>query len=197
MATKTAGASFSLEAPDPLSSVGLSVRCRGLWSECIFDNVADLWTCDIPVSYLSEHPAVLAVTRVLVILSGILSLLATPAFLVGMRCTKLFSDTDAQKHNFSLAAGSLFLLGGLLGTIAVLWYGIDTVQKYKLEISFGVPGVTYELGYSYWMAAVGAACAAASGIVLLAVECSPAQRPGREPPSMPPLPIVNWPGTYL
>nr|XP_020663668.1 claudin-16-like [Pogona vitticeps] len=185
------------DAKDPLSSVGLSVRCRGLWSECIFDNVADLWTCDIPISYLNEHPAVLVVTRVLVILSGLLSFSAMPAFVAGMSCTKLFPDTHTRKRTFSLAAGTTFLLGGLSGAIAVLWYGIDTVQKYKLEVGFGIPGVTYELGYSYWMAAVGAACAAASGFLLLAAECFQARVPGKEPHSTHPQLVARWQATYL
>ncbi|XP_042336201.1 claudin-16-like [Sceloporus undulatus] len=172
------------DAKDPLSSVGLSVRCRGLWSECIFDNVADLWTCDIPVSYLGEHPAVLVVTRGLVILSGFMTLSAVPLFVAGMNCTNLCHDKVPQKYKFSFAAGSLFLLGGLSGAVAVLWYGIDTVQKYKLEVSLGIPGVTYELGYSYWMAAVGVACATASGILSIASNSCQAKSSQKEQRSL-------------
>ncbi|XP_028596842.2 claudin-16-like [Podarcis muralis] len=168
------------DAKDPLSSVGLSARCRGLWSECVFDNVADLWTCDIPISYLSEHPAVLVVTRVLVILSAFLTLSAIPPFIAGMKCTKLMRSRVLQKQKFSLAAGILFLLGGLSGAVASLWYGIDTVQKYKLEVSLGIPGVTYELGYSYWMAAAGAACSTSGGALLIAADCLDAQAPKRK-----------------
>uniref|UniRef100_A0A8D0BUJ5 Claudin n=1 Tax=Salvator merianae TaxID=96440 RepID=A0A8D0BUJ5_SALMN len=124
------------DAKDPTSSVGLSIRCRGLWSECLFDNVANLWTCDIPVSYLSEHPAVLMATRVLVVLSGFLTLSAIPPFIAGMRCIKLLQNQVHQKHRLTLAAGVLFLLGGLSGATAILWYGLDTVQKYKLEVCF-------------------------------------------------------------
>nr|XP_056721362.1 claudin-16-like [Euleptes europaea] len=183
------------DAKDPLSSVGLSVRCRGLWSECIFDNVANLWTCDIPISYLSEHPAVLVVTRVLVILSSFLTLAAMPPFIAGMKCTNLIRDKAPRKYKFSLAAGTLFLLGGLAGAIAVLWYGIDTVQKYKLEVTFGIPGVTYELGYAYWMAAGGAACACSAGILLIVASCLDAQSLGKDQ-SPRPCPTDSK-GTYL
>ncbi|XP_063001514.1 claudin-16-like [Elgaria multicarinata webbii] len=185
------------DAKDPLSSVGLSIRCRGLWSECIFDNVANLWTCDIPISYLSEHPAVLVVTRVLVILSGFLTFCAVPPFIAGMKCTKLIRNRIPQKYKFSITAGTLFLLGGLSGAIAVLWYGIDTVQKYKLEVTLGIPGVTYELGYSYWMAAVGAACAVSSGALLLVANCLKAEMPRKEHNRACNPPVPKGQGTYL
>ncbi|KAJ6658762.1 hypothetical protein lerEdw1_019683 [Lerista edwardsae] len=185
------------DAKDPLSSVGLSNRCRGLWSECVFDNVADLWTCDIPISYLSEHPAVLVATRVLVISSSFLALAALAPFIAGMKCTNLIHDRVPQKYKFSLAAGSLFFLGGLSGAIAVLWYGIDTVQKYKLEVSFGIPGVTYELGYSYWMAAAGTACASSAGLLLIATSSSSTQVRRKELGSLPNLPRSKGQGTYL
>ncbi|XP_060615067.2 claudin-16-like [Anolis sagrei] len=170
------------DAKDPLSSVGLSVRCRGLWSECIFDNVANLWTCDIPISYLSKHPGVLVVTRVLVILSGFMTLFALPTLIAGMDCTKLFHDNVPLKHTFSLAAAILFLLGGLSGAVAVFWYGIDTIQKYKLEVSLGIPGVTYELGYSFWVAVAGVASATSSGLLLSIAYCLRTQSPRKKEP---------------
>ncbi|XP_077167274.1 claudin-16-like isoform X2 [Paroedura picta] len=183
------------DAKDLLSSVGLSIRCRGHWSECIFDNVANLWTCDIPISYMSEHPAILVVTRVLVILSGLLTLAALPLLIAGMQCTNLIRDKVPRKHKFSLAAGSFFLLGGLAGAVAVLWYGIDTVQKYKLEVSFGIPGVTYELGYAYWMAAGGTACACSAGILLIVASHLRAQVPGKD--RSPRRGLPDFKGTYL
>ncbi|XP_050787920.1 claudin-16-like [Gopherus flavomarginatus] len=168
------------DAKDPYSSVGLSSRCRGLWSECVFDNMANLWTCDIPISYLSEHSAALVITRALVIVTGILCLGAVPCLIAGMKCTKLISDQVHQKYKFSLAAGILFLLGGLSGAIAVLWYAVDTVQKYRLEVSLGIPGVTYELGYSYWMAAAGTICVCVTGILLIVAKCPSTHTPRLE-----------------
>ncbi|XP_053137526.1 claudin-16-like isoform X2 [Hemicordylus capensis] len=185
------------DAKDPLSSVDLSNRCRGLWSECVFDNVANLWTCDIPISYLSEHPAVLVTTRILLILSSFLTLAAVAPFIAGMKCIKLFRDGVPQKYKFSLVAGILFLLGGLSGAIAVLWYGIDTVQKYKLEVSLGIPGVTYELGYSYWMAVAGMACASSTGVLLIAANSLNAQMPRKALKPFRSPPDSKRQGTYL
>ncbi|XP_053137531.1 claudin-16-like isoform X7 [Hemicordylus capensis] len=189
--------SSAQDAKDPLSSVDLSNRCRGLWSECVFDNVANLWTCDIPISYLSEHPAVLVTTRILLILSSFLTLAAVAPFIAGMKCIKLFRDGVPQKYKFSLVAGILFLLGGLSGAIAVLWYGIDTVQKYKLEVSLGIPGVTYELGYSYWMAVAGMACASSTGVLLIAANSLNAQMPRKALKPFRSPPDSKRQGTYL
>ncbi|CAM5105472.1 unnamed protein product [Natator depressus] len=132
------------DAKDPHSSVGLSARCRGLWSECVFDNMANLWTCDIPISYLSEQ-------------------------------------------------------SGLSGAIAVLCYAVDTVQKYRLEVSLGIPGVTYELGYSYWMAAAGTICTCVTGILLIVASCASTRTPRRwrRHPRVCLPPASQRKGTYL
>ncbi|KYO30027.1 claudin-16-like [Alligator mississippiensis] len=185
------------DAKDPHSSVGLSSRCRGLWSECVFDIVASLRTCDIPTSYLSKHPAVLVTTRALVIVTGVLCVGAMPSLVIGMRCTHLMRSNAHHKYKFTLAAGTLFLLGGLSGAAAVLWYAVDTVQKYRLEVSFGIPGVTYELGYSYWMAVAGAFCTCAAGVLLLVANCPRTQTPRRKPPRVPLPPDFQTRGTYL
>ncbi|CAM4668772.1 unnamed protein product [Lepidochelys olivacea] len=249
------------DAKDPHSSVGLSARCRGLWSECVFDNMANLWTCDIPISYLSEHSgsicgtsakrpfsstlkvlvvtyemaptsqnsfcprpgsaqlirraipvpdftlqlsafpsgAVLVITRALVILTGIFCLGAVPCLIAGMKCTKLISEQVHQKYKFSLAAGTLFFLGGLSGAIAVLCYAVDTVQKYRLEVSLGIPGVTYELGYSYWMAAAGTICTCVTGILLIVASCASTRTPRRwrRHPRVCLPPASQRKGTYL
>ncbi|KAH1175690.1 hypothetical protein KIL84_022215, partial [Mauremys mutica] len=132
------------DAKDPHSSVGLSSRCWGLWSECVFDNMANLWTCDIPISYLNEH-------------------------------------------------------SGLSGAIAVLWYAVDTVQKYRLEVSLGIPGVTYELGYSYWMAAAGTICICVTGILLIVANFPRIRTPrrGRNQPRACLPSVSQRKGTYL
>ncbi|XP_053137532.1 claudin-1-like isoform X8 [Hemicordylus capensis] len=141
--------------------------------------------------------AVLVTTRILLILSSFLTLAAVAPFIAGMKCIKLFRDGVPQKYKFSLVAGILFLLGGLSGAIAVLWYGIDTVQKYKLEVSLGIPGVTYELGYSYWMAVAGMACASSTGVLLIAANSLNAQMPRKALKPFRSPPDSKRQGTYL
>nr|XP_033777302.1 claudin-16-like isoform X2 [Geotrypetes seraphini]XP_033777303.1 claudin-16-like isoform X2 [Geotrypetes seraphini] len=118
------------------------------------------------------------------IVKGLFCLTAVPVLILGMKCTRFISNKNHQKFRCSITAGILFLLGGLAGGVALLWYAVDTVQKYHLEVGLGVPGVTYELGYSYWFSTTGAICAASAALLLLSVNCvgSTTER-GRKPPS--------------
>ncbi|XP_068098850.1 claudin-16-like [Hyperolius riggenbachi] len=159
------------DAKDPYSSVGLSSRCRGLWSECLYDHMAHIWTCDIPVSYLSDHPVLLVVTRTLVIVNGVLSISAAPLLVLGMKCTTIINKEDDLKMKLSRTAGIMLLLGGLCEGTVLLWYAMDTAFKYRAEVVLAVPGITYELGYSYWLAAVSAGCACVSAVLLICQKC--------------------------
>ncbi|XP_075459305.1 claudin-16-like [Ascaphus truei] len=133
--------------------------------------MANIWTCDIPVSYLSGHPVALVITRALVIVKGALSIAAAPLLIMGMKCTTFINSRDHHKVKLSTAAGTMFLIGGVCGGIAVLWYAIDTALKYRTEVGLGVPGITYELGYSYWFAAASAICACVPALLLLGLNC--------------------------
>ncbi|XP_075696886.1 claudin-16-like [Rhinoderma darwinii] len=118
--------------------------------------MANIWTCDIPISYLSDHPVVLVVTRALVIVNGILSIAAIPVLILGMKSTNIIHRGGDHKMLFYRAAGIMLLLGGVSGLVGVFWYAIDTAIKYRMEMVLAVPGITYELGYSYWFAAASA-----------------------------------------
>ncbi|XP_072282441.1 claudin-16-like isoform X2 [Pyxicephalus adspersus] len=131
--------------------------------------MANIWTCDIPISYLSEHPVALVVTRALVIVNGILTLIATPVLILGMKCTKIIRKKDDVKMNLSRAAGIMLLLGGICGGVALFWYAVDTVLKYQMEVVLTVPGITYELGYSYWFAAGSTGCTCVAALLLLCI----------------------------
>ncbi|KAM4650503.1 claudin-16-like [Discoglossus pictus] len=159
------------DAKDPYSSVGLSSRCRGLWSECVYDNMANIWTCDIPVSYLSEHPVSLVISRALVIGKGIVCIAATPLLIIGMKCTTFVKNTNPHKTEVSKTAGFMLLTGGIAGGIGVFWYAIDTALKYRTEVILAVPGITYELGYSFWFAGASATCAFVSGLLMIILNC--------------------------
>ncbi|XP_018408122.1 PREDICTED: claudin-16-like [Nanorana parkeri] len=159
------------DAKDPYSSVGLSSRCRGLWSECVYDHMANIWTCDIPISYLSEHPVPLVATRALVIVNAILTFAATPPLVLGMKCIKFISGEGDLKRKLSRAAGLMLLLGGVCGGVALFWYAVDTVLKYRMEVVLTVPGITYELGYSYWFATGSTGCACVAAFLLLSMNC--------------------------
>ncbi|XP_043916391.1 claudin-16-like [Protopterus annectens] len=106
------------DAKDPHSSVGLSARCRGLWSECIFDNMANLWTCDIPMKrkkdLLGDDLGINWVIEALVILSTLLCILAFLALVAGLDCTKVISDRGKKKQRLIHSSVVLFLCGGYM-----------------------------------------------------------------------------------
>ncbi|KAJ8400223.1 hypothetical protein AAFF_G00399170 [Aldrovandia affinis] len=100
------------DAKDQFSSVGLSFRCRGLWSECLLDNMAHIWTCDIPLSYLGDLPAGIVATRVSIVVTCGVCVLAILMQIFGMQCTKLVSATRGQKDKLIHGSCALFLCGG-------------------------------------------------------------------------------------
>ncbi|XP_039610858.1 claudin-16-like [Polypterus senegalus] len=160
---------FRQDAKDQFASVGLSIRCRGLWSECLFDNTANIWTCDFPVSYMGELPAEVIVMRVIDVVTCGMCILAIPLLICGMSCIRCMNETESRKVKLVLSSGLLFLFGGVCGLSGTGWYAAATWNKYKQEVILGIPGVTYELGYSYWFAICGVLCEVMVGILLLII----------------------------
>ncbi|KAM3922087.1 claudin-16-like [Leptodactylus fuscus] len=185
------------DAKDPYSSVGLSSRCRGLWSECIYDHMANIWTCDIPISYLSEHSVVLVVTRALVIVNGILCIATTPILILGMKCTNIIRMEGDHKMWFCRAAGIMLFVGGASGGVAIFWYALDTALKYRTEVVLAVPGITYELGYSYCFAAASAGFTSISALLLICSNCTRKTRVVAKPRSGNACRRLNNAMTYL
>ncbi|XP_069040054.1 claudin-16-like [Lepisosteus oculatus] len=150
-----------------------------------------MWTCDSPLSFLGDLPVEMVVTRAVVVITCTVCILAIPGLICGMRCTKLISDIQNQKVKLILSSGILFLFGGVSGAVGLLWYGADTLIKYRQEVKFGIPGVTYELGFSYWLAAGAVACIVTSAVTLLTQHCM-AQRKAdfRSGPTV--LPLSHW-----
>ncbi|XP_067873587.1 claudin-16 isoform X3 [Heterodontus francisci] len=164
------------DAKDPHASVGLSFRCRGLWGECVYDIVAGYWTCDAPNSFIGNLPTDLVITRALVIATNVACIVATLVLISGMKCTKFVSDSGTEKDKLSICAGTIFFFGGIAGGIGVTWYAAETVIKYKFEVSFGVPGITYELAYSYWLASIGVLCMCLAAVLLVSTQCTKINR---------------------
>ncbi|KAL4658579.1 claudin-16-like [Arapaima gigas] len=129
--------------------------------------MANVWTCDVLLSYLGNLPADMVGVRVLIVVTCGVSILAVPPMVCGMKSTKLVSDESGQKQSLICTSGVLYLFAGVSGTGGLLWYGAETFIKYQEEVLLGIPGVTHELGYSYWFAVGGVACMLWSGLALL------------------------------
>lgn len=126
---------------------------------------------------------VLVVTRALVIVNGILSIAATPVLILGMKCTNIVHWGGDRKIWLSKTAGIMLLLGGISGGVAVFWYAIDTAIKYRTEVVLAVPGITYELGYSYWFAAASAGFTSIPALLIICLNCRSKTRAVAKPGS--------------
>ncbi|XP_073324166.1 claudin-16-like [Pagrus major] len=151
-------------AKDQLTSVGLSSRCRGLWGECVHDSMVGLRTCDVSVSYMENLPADLLAMRVAVVGMCVVSVLSVLVMIPGLRCTTLIPSVLAQGRLLQVS-GALCLCGGVCGAAGLLWYGVDTYTRYKQEVTLGMPGITFELGLSYWLMVGSVFCSLTSAVL--------------------------------
>nr|XP_060615125.1 claudin-16-like [Anolis sagrei ordinatus] len=141
-------------------SVGLSLRCRGLWGECVWDKFVKIWTCDVFGSYLNPQPEAILVTRIAVIVSVI-----------------------------AAAAALLCLVGGCQ-YFQCLWAGIAKQRclisfvALSLLVSLKIPGFpSFEYGASLWLAMAGNLsaffAAGASYLEMASGATSPSASPGK------------------
>ncbi|XP_033898431.2 claudin-16-like isoform X1 [Acipenser ruthenus] len=150
-------------------SVMLSIRCRGLWRECVWDKFVKIWTCDIFSSYLNPHPATIVVTRSLMITSSIASVAAFLCLLLGFRHFHYCKDAMRRRQLQRLAA-ALYFLVGVFSTGAIIRYCVYVYYIHQYEVSLKIPGFPgFEYGYSLWTA-VGATLGALSSAVISTYE---------------------------
>ncbi|KAG2458811.1 EPHA8 protein, partial [Polypterus senegalus] len=126
-----------------------------------------------------SNPAEVIVMRVIDVVTCGMCILAIPLLICGMSCIRCMNETESRKVKLVLSSGLLFLFGGVCGLSGTGWYAAATWNKYKQEVGslikavfwviLGIPGVTYELGYSYWFAICGVLCEVMVGILLLII----------------------------
>ncbi|XP_048374465.1 claudin-16-like [Sphaerodactylus townsendi] len=144
-------------------SVVLSMRCRGLWGECVWDKFVKIWTCDVFSSYLNPHPAAIILTRASLITSAVAGIGAFLCLLLGCRYFSCCWDLTAKYRCLCLSVGFYFF-AGFMSSIGVIRYCVYVFFQHQYEVSLRIPGFpSFEYGYSLWMAVAGnlAALAAA------------------------------------
>nr|XP_056720816.1 claudin-16-like [Euleptes europaea] len=144
-------------------SVVLSMRCRGLWGECVWDKFVKIWTCDVFSSYLNPHPVAIILTRASLITSSVAGIGAFLCLLSGCRYFSCLQDKTAKHRCLCLSVG-FYLLAGFASCVGVIRYCVYVFSQHQYEVSLSIPGFpSFEYGYSLWMAVAGnlAALAAA------------------------------------
>ncbi|KFV49967.1 Claudin-2, partial [Gavia stellata] len=91
---------------------------KGLWMECATYSTG-ITQCDI-YSSLLNLPADVQAAQALMVSSCAVSSLACLLTIVGMRCT-VFSQGSPGKDRVAVAGGVVFILGGLLCFIPLVW----------------------------------------------------------------------------
>ncbi|XP_067329021.1 claudin-16-like [Anolis sagrei] len=167
-------------------SVGLSLRCRGLWGECVWDKFVKIWTCDVFGSYLNPQPEAILVTRIAVIVSVIAAAAALLCLVSGCQYFQcLWAGIAKQRCLISSLA--LSLVAGLSSCVGVTRYGIYVFAQHQYEVSLKIPGFpSFEYGASLWLAMAGNLsaffAAGASYLEMASGTTSPSASPGKTLP---------------
>ncbi|XP_062822965.1 claudin-16-like [Anolis carolinensis] len=136
-------------------SVVLSLRCRGLWGECVWDKFVKIWTCDVFGSYLNPQPEAILVTRIAAIVSAIAAAAALLCLLCGCQYFQCLSAGIAKRH-WLLSSVGFSLVAGLSSCVGVTRYGIYVFAQHQYEVSLRIPGFpSFEYGASLWLAVAG------------------------------------------
>ncbi|XP_020655662.3 claudin-16-like [Pogona vitticeps] len=162
-------------------SVVLSMRCRGLWGECVWDKFVKIWTCDVYSSYLNPHPAAIVITRASLITSAVAGAAAFLCLLFGCRYFDCFLGATAKRRCLYLSM-AFYLLAGLLSCVGVIRYSMYVFSQHQYEVSLRIPGFpSFEYGYSLWVAIAGNLAAFLAAVTLY-YETELLKIPGTGPP---------------
>lgn len=130
---------------------------EGLWKSCVSQSTGQI-QCKVFDSLL-QMPGMVQAARGLMVMSVVLCLVSVMVAVVGMRCTTCLAEETQQKDKVALAGGVMFILSGLCGLVATIWYGQRIVQDFYNP--FTPTNAKYEFG-----AALFVGWAAASLIII-------------------------------
>ncbi|KAM8927916.1 claudin-16-like [Pelodytes ibericus] len=143
----------------------LSIRCKGLWRECVWDRFVKIWTCDVFSSYLNPHPAPVVLTRALIITASITSVLAFLLLILGFKNFNYCQDPSIKLQCLWLSSG-LHCLVGMSSLAGVIRYCVYVYFIHQYEVSLKIPGFpSFEYGYSLWMAVAGSLASITTAIM--------------------------------
>ncbi|XP_013927805.1 PREDICTED: claudin-2 [Thamnophis sirtalis] len=147
-----------------VTSVGFS---KGLWMECAVQSTG-ITQCDIYNSLLSL-PIDLQLAQALMATSIAIGFLAAILSVAGMRCT-IFSQGSPAKDKVAVVGGVIFVLGGLLSFIPVVWNIHVILRDFFNPL---VPdSMKYEIGEALYLGILSSLISLLGGAILCA-SCPP------------------------
>lgn len=101
---------------------------EGLWKTCVTQSTGQI-QCKVFDSLL-QLPGMVQGARGLMLASLVLCCVSMMVAVVGMRCTKCLNAETAQKDKLALIGGIMFILSGLFGLVATIWYAHRIAQDF-------------------------------------------------------------------
>ncbi|NWW72683.1 CLD14 protein, partial [Climacteris rufus] len=149
---------------------------KGLWMECVWHSTG-VHQCQAHRSQLAL-PADLRAARAMMVLSCLLSVLASGLAVVGMRCTHCAEGSPA-KASMAACGGATFVAAGLLCLVPVSWSTNDIIMDFYNPT---LPaGMKFEIGQALYLGFVSSSLSILGGALL----CTSSQCLGNEPPFQP------------
>ncbi|KAL3970892.1 cathepsin L [Sarotherodon galilaeus] len=141
---------------------------EGLWMNCVMQSTGQM-QCKVYDSMLAL-PQDLQAARALVVISILLSLMGLLLAIAGGKCTNCIEEETA-KSKVAIAAGVVFIVGGILCLIPVSWSANEVIRNFYNPIMSD--GQRRELGASLFIGW------ASSGLLIIggALLCCQCKRP--------------------
>ncbi|KGL78703.1 Claudin-2 [Tinamus guttatus] len=144
---------------------------KGLWMECATYSTG-ITQCDI-YSSLLNLPVDVQAAQALMVSSSAVSSLACLIAIMGMRCT-IFMQGSPAKDRVAVMGGMVFVLGGLLCFIPVVWNIHVVLRDFYNPL---LPDSTkYELGEALYLGIISSLLSLIGGFILCA-SCPPRDSP--------------------
>ncbi|KAM9538238.1 claudin-2 [Guaruba guarouba] len=134
---------------------------KGLWMECATYSTG-ITQCDI-YSSLLNLPTDIQAAQALMVSSCAMSSLACILTIVGMRCT-VFSQGSPAKDRVAVAGGVVFVLGGLLCFIPLVWNIHVVLRDFRNP---AIPdSMKFELGEALYLGIISSLLSLVGGFIL-------------------------------
>ncbi|NXO02099.1 CLD14 protein, partial [Rhinopomastus cyanomelas] len=152
---------------------------KGLWMECVWHSTG-IYQCQVHHSQLAL-PHDLQVARAMMVISCILSALASVIAVIGMECTQCAKGTPAKAF-IAVSGGIAFILAGLFCLVPVSWTTNDIITNFYNPV---LPsGMKYEIGQALYLGFVSALLTIIGGALLCtSSQCCENETPSQTQPS--------------
>ncbi|XP_005998524.1 claudin-14 [Latimeria chalumnae] len=134
---------------------------KGLWMECVWHSTG-IYQCQVHRSQLAL-PRDLQAARAMMLISCVLSIIASVLSVVGMKCTQCAQGSSA-KNLIAVSGGICFMLAGIMCLIPVSWSTNDVIKDFYNPV---LPsGMKFEIGQALYVGFISASLSIIGGAFL-------------------------------